>query len=323
MSTLRGVSPLAGVMCGCVAIGAAWPAYPADPDKDPRGWGEVQFGMTQAQVVDALQGAARVGEDINRPQPLMLSPNIPNLPKALSEAERIVEAAGRDENEANAKTATARLLLTLIKPRSWTQYETEESLSPRPPSMRKRGISTRVSGTLQEFVDLGARPRSLLVQPRGKNSAAIHMRGDLLDEKSKEHVLQVEQAILDLNEHLEAEAGPRPGVLKIRDIQVRGITLRPRVDFVDGVVSRIELSTPGADNPMTPENPNGFGIHLTLCDALEEKFGKPDEQGTTGSDRHSVWRFPQTVVTCSVHRLGNSIRYEPPSEANASGVDKL
>jgi hypothetical protein len=295
----------------------------ADADRDPGGWNEVQFGMTRQQVIDVLRGKVTVEPDRSVQRPLMSPTNaVAVIPEAIAEANEIIEQAAQPGAKRDAKVELAEQLLKHLKPAKWgvsaTVFDSSKRSSRSAARMRKT-----IDGTLEGIVDLAAHGRDLLIRPKGKNQDLVRVNPETLDEKSTERLRQIDDAIDELSRLLERERTVRKGRFRIDTVQVRGIILKPDVRFDNDEVGSIMLSTPGADNPTTPHNPNRHAIARTLCDALEEKFGPPDERNQVGDVEKVIWRFPKTVITCASHRLGIEISYEPPSPSNDAGSDNL
>lgn len=273
-----------------------------DPTKDPQGWGELRFGMTAAEVLATLGGTASVAEP-HLPRPLMQGHReVPDIKAALDKAETLIAAKGSSPQASEA----AKKIVRLIKPRTWKGY-------PFDPFRASERLAT-VSGVLENTEpDL----RYVLIRPRNRRVPSVSLRETGLDAKSEEHVREVQEAVFDLSEVLLAEergrlkAGPLdPGQIKVNRVVIRGITLQPSLTFAGGKLTQVQLGTPGADNPTTPPNPNRFGMHATIRDELQEKYGPPTEKNRTESVDFVIWRFPTTVISCGCHSLGIQISYK-------------
>jgi len=114
-------------------------------------------------------------------------------------------------------------------------------------------------------------------------------------------------------------------------VDVRGVSLGVVLKWDDNAkLKQVVLanSYSGEDSG----NFDRYGIHRTLCDALQERYGPPDERNNTASETVVVWRFPETIIKCvhGVRRTDTAwsikyvhVSYEPPSEANEQGDENL
>jgi hypothetical protein len=312
----------------------------ASPDKDPLGWGEVKFGMNRKQVVLALDGKAHLEPRRDTPvklPPLMRTAKIPDLPDAIQTARGIAEQAKKDNEVNTPKTEPAKRLLKLIKPRVWKQ--SLEANQGDPTQRNTRLMRNRqLTGTLDDLVasQLGEFEFALendgictvSIRPQNRRLSPAKWSVANLDKESGEYLAEVVAAIGELSRSLEAEIPaevPREEDLRlvIAPTKVRGVTLLPSIAFDGDGVAEITLGTPGADNPTTPANPGRFAVHQTICEALEEKYGPPDERNRLADRDQVVWRFPKTVIECWCHRFGVEVNYVMPSARKSSGVDEL
>jgi hypothetical protein len=296
----------------------------APPERDPKGWGDVRFGMTQEEVIKALDGKAHIEPPRAGLAPLMKSPTVADLHTAITKAKSVVDDATDEGSDDDEEVLAAKQLLKLIKPRKWRVI--------RRPEVRRIGqpaivIDRQFMGTLEDFNDLAFHGRDLVVRPTNKRHEPQTLSPATLDKDSTEYLAKVDQAVSLLSDILANEALKAPaskdGRLVIAPVEVRGIVLQPDIEYEGRFVSRINLSTPGADNPMTPVNPARFGLHRTICDALAQKFGPSDERNSLGNVDVVVWRFPETLIKCSCSRFGVEIVYERATKTNASGGDDL
>jgi len=302
------------------------------------GWGEVKFGMTRKQVVAALDGKAHLEPLRNTPAklpPLMRTPNTPDLPEALLKARRIVEEAQVKKEADTPKAEAAKRLLKLIKPRVWRKFrEGDESAS----GARKKVLvlDGQLSGTLEDLGDsrggrfggVAGGVDTVSIRPQNKRLPAVICSISNLDRDSVKYIAEVTSVIDELSEFLAADLPAEVQreedmKLVIAPTEIRGIKLMPSIKFDAAGVASVSLETLGADNPTTPVNPRRFAMHQAICEAIEEKYGPPDERNHVADREQVIWRFPKTIIVCSCHRFGIGVTYIMPSAWDSDGADTL
>lgn len=333
----------------CIAF-VAYPARSADAKRDPKGWGKVRFGMTAREVVNVLDGAASFQQDKQAPQkPLTIDEDgTPDLRRALEIAKQIL-ADAKDKGDASPAIEAARRLVKLIKPRQWMLYGQG---GPDDTGMPTKTLSARLSGTLEGFEpamllgfaggpggDSEKRAR-VVIRPPNKRLQPVTWGGvfESFDDASVAYIQEVQGAVSDLADHgivERQEEMPRDAErhreLEVDRIMVRGVELQPAIEFRNGTVNKVALFM--RDSGDGGANFDEFGMHRTLCEALEEKFGPPDERNNGAASAETVWRFPETVITCSRSRIsfpdsgfirkGVCITYAKPSNENSGEDDNL
>ena len=328
-------------MATCCLLFLTCIAKGADAGSDPQGWNEVRFGMTAREVVNALDGKAQFQQEPQASQkPLTLDKHgTPDLVQALDVAKKIL-ADAKESKDAVPSAEAAKRLVRLLKPRRWVFYNQGGPDSTGKPT---KVLASRVFGTLEAFtLNFGEAQRApIVIRPANRSLQSITYGGlfaNICDEASERYLHEVEDAVHQLSGHIAAERQKeqQPAAEEHREVEVaavliRGIDLEPRIEFENGRVSKVVLSLryAGEDGALFDE----FGLHRTLCEALHEKFGPPDEKNNGAASAESVWRFPNTVVTCGRSRMffsdsafvrkGVWVAYAPPSAENARGDDNL
>jgi len=211
----------------------------------------------------------------------------------------------------------------------------------------QKGPTQTVAGPLESLVPDMSNPfsipnqvgvpvqKSLTIRINPKKTASISETW--LEPKSRELLKKIEGLIYDLAMHRFPEDTPqasddiRPSQIKLNDATVRGVTLSPELEFdADGKLAKVRLANIFEGEVDMPFDKNG--MQQTLCNALEERYGPPDERNNTAASTHVIWRFPNTVIRCSssefpkgpgIVRKYVGIAYEVPTEENAQGKEKL
>ena len=317
------------------------PCVAAEPAKDPSGWGELTFGMTPKEVVDAMGTGVFLespGANEVKATPFRTGAGAGegiDIPAALEFAQNTLSAAEKNKNLDPALVESCRDLRGLLKPRSWS-YGPSFDASAQP--LERKQPPSKVTATLEQMLN-AFNGRVLTVRTAAKNAPLIQFNESRIDQKSKDYVDKVEKAVESLatlcapKREQPADAGDvvDPSMIHAREVAVRGIKLKPDFTFTDGGLSKVTLSTSFAGD--SGANFDHYGIHRTLCAALMDKYGDAKETNDKPTSREMIWRFPKTVVRCvryelhfpgsSFVRKGVSISYEMPSNENASGDDNL
>ena len=310
----------------CLTAVPSFDVKAGDAAKAPNGWGDLKFGMTASEVMTALGPRARINQP-EPPRPLMLSDRkTPDIRAAVRMSQTIATAADVDDN--SPKVVAARAIIKLFKPRNWKGRQAPKN--PPPWDKEEDRPIQSIVGTLVEFSTDTHVHDFVTVFPKNPRMQTVSLLRDSLDPKSSEYAQEAKIAIFDLTEALLAEArearqagAAKQGYIKINPIEVREVTLMPEVEFTDGKLSKIRLGTPGCNDPSTPYNPGWPGMYRSICEALEEKYGPPDEKGRGDIGPFSSWRFPGAAVSCRLHGLGISVQYERLGADEAGNANPL
>ena len=317
----------------CAELGAA------DVAKDPGGWGDVKLGMTPEEVSKSLGTDGYIESTNPEPQPFNLDDTV-DLPAAIAFAKEAIAISKKDPANASTQiTDASKELLAQNRSATWPYAHYEGGGLSSPARYSKR----RLSGTLEQITATGAKrtaayARSLHIRSGGKVTQIPEKQ---LDDKSKVGLQKIEQAVADLasaikqaEEQDKRDDGNQPieaSRIKAREVKIRGITLNPTFKFTDNRLTSISMSQAYAG-----ENSANFderGMQKTLCDALIEKYGPPDQNNQNAFSREYVWQFPTTVIRCissrvsvpdsAIVRKGLRIVYEVPDAKAADSDDNL
>lgn len=319
--------------------------FGADPAKDPGGWGDVKLGMSPDQVLASLGPDGFVlgpsAEETKRPFGL---DDTTDVPAAVAFAKEQVEKAKRDTDSVPAELLSA--CTALLKEMKVFLWVARAGNNPFTPPVQRNAPPKKLSGVLESITSWGAKStdayrRTLQI----KTSRATVPVGEVeLDPDSKKKLARIEAAIADIalamqrvDELSKIKAGrredePTPSArVRARPTKIRGIELKPDFTFKDERITKIDLGAQYAN-----DGGAGFdehGMQQTLVDALEEKYGRFDEQNRSDGGVEYLWRFPKTVIRCvagqrtypgrAFVRKWVSITYEQPSEANSPATEKL
>jgi len=321
-------------------VAACWfsACLAADPAKDPAGWGDLRFGMTAREVVDAMGvGVFLESPDSQEKVHPFKSPgnDVADLTAATSFVDEALSSGNKDHDQDPDVLDACRKLRGLLKPRSWTVVNAESGMFPSASPQR----TPKVTATLENIFNSPGGYKMLSLRTAAKKAPVLTIHEHAIDEKSRGYLEKVTQAVDALAAVIVAKKDNRPAgeddaidpaAIHTRDITVRGITLKPKFTFTDGRLVQVNLGIHFAGD-------GGFnfdhrGVHDTLCEALVEKYGVPNERNRQGNVEEMLWRFPKTVVRCARYerdlgsgfvRKGVYISYEMPSEENTSGGDNL
>jgi hypothetical protein len=322
--------PVATKLIGCVLVVHAFAclggflsgeAKAADPAKDPLGWGDLRFGMTPEQVLKALGPRAGVRRP-ETPRPLMLDDKkTPDIPQALEIAKNLIDDPSAKAQD--AKIGESKALLSLVKRRGWRG-------SPANNSGNEAKTPKTISGILESFSDDESSQRFVLIRPANPRMPPVALLRGSLDSQSQAYVKEIEDSVYDLSESIWADerriaelAPLDPNSIEVESVRISEITLVPEVLFRGGKLWKVNLHTPGADNPTTPYNSGWMGMFLTLRNALSEKYGAPDEQGRGDSGEFAAWRFPRTLISCRHGRHGIWVTYEEEAREDSKNPSGL
>ena len=323
-------------------------ASAADPAKDPDGWASLRFGMSPKEVVDALGNEGRVVPlpEPEKPLPLTLS-DCPDIVEAKKMAQELLSTEKERPGTLPPSILEAcRELLAMLRSRKWTYTATGNRWVPGDPQ-KKAAKKNTITGAIESFSPDypnspipntgGRRHVKKILNIRVNQKTQTSLAEDSLEPSSREQIKKIEGLIYDIAMHqFPPPPAPDPSVIdplqiKLNMVKIRGLTLTPEVVF-DGrdKLSKVRMASQyaGEDGIVFDRN----GMQRTLCEALEEKYGRPDEQNRTTSESHYIWRFPKTFLRCSSGefrfdtgfvRKYVSITYEVPTEENAQGKEKL
>lgn len=339
---------LAVVVFGLSASFMPLAASGADASKDPMGWGDVRFGMSAREVVAALGGKAQFQKAPPAAPPFMLDDRgTIDLQGALAASRRILDSEAPEGN-GDLIADAARRLKKLIKPRQWILY-TQGGMSGGPADATGKPLKvlhSRLFGTLESINPPGfafGEERvswSAVIRPVSKIKQPITWGGlfNLWDEASERYIDDVRGAVRVLSDRVseqrrknEPSADVEHGEVDVAAVTVRGIELQPTVTFENDKVSEIVLLTryEGENGELFDERE----MHTTLCEALEEKFGPPQERINSLTSTEAIWRFPATVITCARGRVSFPetgfvrktvlVKYSPASNENAVSDENL
>jgi hypothetical protein len=254
---------------------------------------------------------------------LQLDQDSPDLRAAVAIAEALL-ADERLDPESEKATA-AKALLKFVDSRTWKGRPLDGNNGPLPVRLVKGKLVA-----LSEIARVHRTTDTVEVRPANGRMPPVRFLRQSLDDKSRQYLQEAEKAVFDLSEVLLAEertalkAKPLAEQdVRFESVEVHGITLVPRVEFADGRLCRVTLSTPGSDNPLTHANPRLVSMFGTLQDALTEKYGPPSEEGATDFGERAVWRLQKTMVSLTRHRLGLGISYSAPDPKDRSAAEKL
>jgi hypothetical protein len=312
--------------------------FAADPAKDPAGWGDLRFGMTPKEVVEAMGAGVHVENPRPQRRPFRSGDTV-DIPSALVFAKETISGANKVEGGNEEIMEAAKRLHGQLKPRGWSFSQAD---NPHAPPEERRKPPIKVTATLESFSEFGAfqaYDRSVVLRPANKAAQILKWSDKYIDQKSKDYIQKVEAAVEELADLAAAREGQSlpnrnqidPSLIRTKAVTVRGITLQLDFTFDGESLTKIRLhhDFEGDD----AGNLNYHGMHRTLCEALAEKYGKADEDNDAVMATETIWRFPKTVLRCKRYqwnapgsayvRKGVSISYEMPSQENVNGDDNL
>lgn len=331
--------PLA-IACGLFAV-----CLGAEPKDDPGGWGDLKFGMSPDEVLEALGPGGFVQEapaaETQRPFGL---DETTDIPAAVGFAKQQVEKAKEAPDSVPEVLLTpCKELLAEMKRFMWVA---RDGNNPHTQPEDRKKPPKKVSGVLDSITSWGAKKTTAYQRTlQIKTARAIVPLGEVvLDPDSQGKLARIEDAIADiasamqrLEELASIKAGPKPpeptpaDSVRAHPIKIRGLELTPRISFDGEKLTRIRLGMEyGGDGGA---GFNEHGMQQTLVEGLKEKYGPADERNSTDNGVEYLWRFPTTVIRCRAGRLSFpgrlyvqkwvSVSYEQPSVANAPTKDKL
>jgi hypothetical protein len=314
----------------------------ADPTKDPGGWAEVKLGMTPEEVLAALGTDGYLDDDSKQQEPFNLDQTV-DLPAALAFAKQVIASEKKDAATASPGVLEAsKALLSETRSATWA-YATVSQPGPNLTTQFDPRSIRRLSGILEQITSSGA--KGTAAYARGlhiKTGSKVTQIGEQsLDDKSKQRLQKIEQAVADLaaaikqaTDHKKGDADREPvdaSRVRARPVSIRGIKLDPTFDFAANRLTKVTMS-----QGYMGENWANFderGMQQTLCDALAEKYGPPDQKNQKANSFEFVWKFPTTIIRCVSSRIsipdsglvrkGVRVVYESAHAERVDDSDKL